>query len=450
MKILLIRPNTPKQSINLQSFMICEPLELEYVTSALLNEGHEVDLIDMLLERKSIKYFLKQKAYDMVCMTGYITNVGVIKEYSKIIKKYNPQILVCVGGVHAEVVPDDFVCEYIDYILWANGVETLVSITKSFPNINEEQILGIYKKGRKKPEIINGQLSFPNREITKKYRKHYNYIYHNNCATLKASFGCPYKCKFCFCTQICEYSTRNIDAVLDEIELIEENNIFIVDDNFLVSRQRILDFCKGLEERNIKKHYIAFGRADFIVKNEDLIILLHKHGFDAFFVGIESFKNSELKDFTKQSTVEENIKAVNILEQNGLQCYSGLIVAEDWKKEDFNTLITYLNGFEHPLVNIQPITPMPGTLLFDEYNYEITTPRDEYACWDMAHVVFRPINMTPRQYYYNIVRAYIKTSANKKQRKFIKERYGRKIYNRVKKGATKIFFQYLKLMIFSR
>lgn len=447
MKILLVRPNTPKESINLQSFMICEPLELEYVASALSAQGHEVDLVDMLLEKKPLRYFLKQKDYQMVCLTSYITCVGVVKDYARIIKEYNANILTCVGGVHAEVVPEDFADRSIDYILWANGVETLVAIAKSYPTVDVDGIQGIYAEGRAKPEIINGNLPFPDRKITKKYRDHYNYIYHNNCATLKASFGCPYKCKFCFCTQICEYSTRIVDSVLDEIEQIEENNIFIVDDNFLVSRERVQQFIRGLEERGIKKHYIAFGRADFIAANEDLIVSLHDHGFDAFFVGIESFKNDELSDYTKKSSVDINIEAVSVLERNGLQCYSGLIVGEDWVKEDFDTLINYLNSFEHPLVNIQPITPMPGTPLFDEYKYEVVVPREKYAWWDMAHVVFRPTKMKTRLYYYHIIRAYLKTSANKKQRKFIRERYGRKVYNRVKKGATKIFFQYLKLML---
>ena len=450
MKVLLVRPNTPKDSINLQSFMICEPLELEYVASSLLNNNHEVDLIDMLLEKKPLKYFLKQKEYDMVCFTAYITTVGMVKKYAEIVKKYNSNIKTAVGGVHAEVVPDDFIDNNIDYILWANGVETLVTISNNYPNIDINNIPGIYIKGRTKPEIINGNLPYPNREITNKYRNNYNYIYHSNCATIKTSFGCPYKCKFCFCTQICEYSTRELNNVLDEIESIKENNIYIVDDNFLVSRDRIINFCKGLDERNIKKHYIAYARADYIVNNEDLIALLKDHGFDALFVGIESFKKSELNEFQKQSTVDQNIKAIRILEKNGIQCYSGLIVAEDWVKEDFDTLIKYLNSFEHPQVNIQPITPMPGTPLFSEYKYEITIPREKYSCWDMAHVVYKPINLSKRKYYYHIMRAYIKTAANKKQRKYIKERYGKEIYKRVKKGATKIFFQYLKLMFFPK
>ena len=447
MKILLVRPNTPKQSINLQSFMICEPLELEIVAASLKQNGHEVDLVDMLLEKKPLRHFLGQKDYDMVCMTAYITTVGVVKEYAHLVKAYNPRIVTCVGGVHAEVVPTDFVDPHLDYILWANGVKTLACIANSYPDVDVQSIPGIYVPGREKPAIVNDGLPMPDRKITAKYREHYNYIYHNHCATIKASFGCPYKCKFCFCTQICEYSARAVENVLDELEAIEEQNVFIVDDNFLISRERILQFVKGLEDRGIHKHYIAFGRADFIAENEDLIILLHKHGFDAFFVGIESFKNSELSDYTKKSSVEINIKAVNILERNGLQCYSGLIVGEDWVKQDFDTLIDHLNSFDHPLVNIQPITPMPGTPLFEEYGYEIDEDRERYAHWDMAHVVFRPINMSKRLYYYHIIRAYLKTSANKKQRKFIKERYGKKVYNRVKKGATKIFFQYVRLII---
>lgn len=448
MKILLVRPDTPKESINLQSFMICEPLELEYVASSLIGNGHDVDLIDMLLEKKPLSFFLKRKKYDMVCMTAYITTVGVVKEYAKIVKKQDRDTIVCVGGVHAEVVPTDFVDNNIDFILWANGVETLVRIAGSYPNTDASQFPGVYLEGRKKPAASEHKLPFPDRSITAKYRDNYNYIYHNNCATLKASFGCPYKCKFCFCTQICEYSERPVDRVLDEIESVKENNIFIVDDNFLVSRKRILEFIDGLDRRKIHKHYIAFGRADFIADNEDLAVELHKRGFDAFFVGIESFKNSELSDYSKKSSVDINIKAINTLERNGIQCYSGLIVGEDWVKEDFDTLIEYLNSFEHPLVNIQPITPMPGTPLYEEYGGEIDVQREKYAFWDMAHVVFKPLKMSKRAYYYNILRAYMKTSANKKQRSFIRERYGNDVYRRVRSGAARIFLQYLKLMIF--
>ena len=448
MNILLVRPNTPKDSINLQSFMICEPLELEYLASALINENHNVDLIDMLLEKKPLKHFLKQKKYDMVCFTAYITTVGMVKEYAKSVKEYDSSILTAIGGVHAEVVPNDFVDKNIDYILWANGVMTLLEITRKYPNINKEEISGLYlDENSVKPQIVNGNLLKPNREITAKYRDHYNYIFHNKCATIKTSYGCPYKCSFCFCTKVCDYSVRHLEDVLDELEQIKEDNVFIVDDDFLVSKERMKAFCDGLDKRNIKKHYIAFGRADFIAENEETIIMLKEHGFDAFFVGIESFKKEELNSFSKKTSVEINIAAVDVLERNGVQCYSGLIVGEDWVKDDFDTLINYLNTFKSPMVNIQPITPMPGTPLFDNYPIEITESREIYAHWDMAHVVYKPLKMSKRKFYYHIIRAYLKTVASKRIRQFIKNKYGKDIYRRVRRGASKIFFQYLKLMI---
>lgn len=447
MKILLVRPNPPKESINLQSFMICEPLELEYVASALINNDNEVDLVDMILEKQSLKKIFLRKDYQMVCFTSYITTIGVVKTYAKMIKQLNHRCVIVVGGVHAEVVPTDFVDPNIDYIVWANGVETIAEMVNEYPDIDETFIPGIYVEGKDKPELNNSKLKAPNRQITKRYRNNYSYIYHDHCATIKTSYGCPYHCNFCFCTQVCSYSTRIMKSVMDELASIEEKNVFIVDDNFLVDRDRIISFCNELDKRKIQKHFIAFGRADFIANNEDIIILLHNHGFDAFFVGIESFKNEELEEFSKKASVEENMKAIKILEDNGLQCYSGLIVNEDWHKADFNNLITYLNGFEHPLVNIQPLTPMPGTPLFDNPPFEVILKRDNYACWDMAHLAFNPTKMSKRAFYYNIVRAYLKTSANRKQREFIKSRYGVDVYKRVKKGAWHIFFQYVKLMI---
>ena len=144
MKILLVRPDAPKASINLQSFMICEPLELEYAASALTQAGHEVDLVDMLLEKKPLSAFLKKKEYQMVCFTAYITCVGVVKRYAGLVKKHNKNILTAVGGVHAEVVPTDFVDTNVDYILFGNGIHTLVGIADAYPRDAREELPGIY------------------------------------------------------------------------------------------------------------------------------------------------------------------------------------------------------------------------------------------------------------------------------------------------------------------
>jgi len=439
MNILLTRPKPHKKTINLQSFMICEPLELEYCASLLKAQGHSVTIVDLLLEKKPLKWFLEKQNFDLVGITGYICHVGIIKDYAKVIKKHNQKIITIVGGVHAEVVPNDFECEYIDFVLSKNGLDGIIDIAAG-KEYNADACA--IKKEFDYP--------FPDREITKKYRHQYNYIFHEKCATIKTSFGCSYACEFCFCAKVSPYFTRELSSVIDELKTIKEKNVFIVDDNFLHNKARLEEFCSLLDKHNIKKNFIAFGRADFICENEDIIHLLKSHGFEAIFVGLESFRNSELKDLNKKLSVEQNIKAITTLTKCGLKCYAGIIVGHDWGKEDFDNLIKYLNSFGNIFVNIQPLTPMPGTVTYEKLKDLIVVPRHRYELWDMAHLLIKPTKMSARRFYYHMLRAYLKVLTNKQRRKQLKDEFGKKTYRRVKSGATKIFFQYLWLIIKGR
>ncbi len=442
MNFLLVKPCPHKDSINLQSFMLCEPLELEYVAALLERAGHHADIADLVID-KSFPKALKKKHYDVVAFTAYQVHIGIVKQYAQYAKNYDANIITMVGGVHAEVVPTDFDEPYIDVIL-QGGMYALENVIQA---LDAHMPMETVKELGKTPKKQSFDFPYPNREKTKKYREYYNYIYHDNCATIKTSFSCAYHCEFCFCTRLGKYFERDLKDVILELQTIKEKNVFIVDDNFLFRRERIVEFCRLLDEYQIKKTYIAFGRADFIAENEDLIALLAEHGFDAFFVGIESYKHGELDDYNKRTSVEINNKAIRILEKYNIQCYSGLIVGFDWTKNDFDELIDYLNGFEYPMVNIQPITPIKGTPLYEKLKNKITERETRYERFDMAHAVMQPLYMSKRAFYYHILRAYFKTSASKKGRRYIIERYGKKIYRRVRKGAYKIAWQYIKLMI---
>lgn len=442
MKILLVKPNPSPQSINLQSFMICEPLELEYCAALLHKLGHESRIADLVID-KSFPKALTTDHYDAVAFTAYQVHIGIVKKYATYAKKVRPDIVTMVGGVQTEVVPQSFDDENIDVVL-TGGLTALEAVIGAMERGESRQKL---KELGRTPARANFDFPFPDRSKTEKYRKHYNYIFHDECATIKTSFSCAYDCEFCFCTRLGRYRERDITEVVDELESIRERNVFIVDDDFLYNRKRVLEFCDLVTRRNIKKTYIAFGRADFIAANEDVIARLAQCGFDAFFVGLESFKSCELSDYNKRTTVETNNRAVRILEKYGIQCYSGLIVGYDWGKSDFDQLIAYINGFEHPMVNIQPITPIKGTPYYERVKDLIFEDETRYERFDMAHVVIKPQKMSVRAFYYNILRAYMKTMVSAKSRRYIKVRYGRKIYRRVRRGAYKIIWQYIKLII---
>ncbi|HNX57764.1 MAG TPA: B12-binding domain-containing radical SAM protein, partial [Spirochaetota bacterium] len=173
-----------------------------------------------------------------------------------------------------------------------------------------------------------------------------------------------------------------------------------------------------------------------------------RRGLQAVFVGIESFKANELEIYGKKTTVEMNIQAIKILEKYGVQCYSGIIVGQDWEKKDFDSLIRWLNSFKLPAaVNIQPITPMPGTGIYERWESKLIIPREEYQLWDMAHVTLQPEKMSVRKYYYNLMRAYYKSSARFGAHIFIIKKYGLIAYLRVLIGAIHISLQYIKLIV---
>ncbi len=196
-----------------------------------------------------------------------------------------------------------------------------------------------------------------------------------------------------------------------EIEGIAEEHIFIVDDNFLFNHQRVDRFCRLLAEKGIRKKYILFGRADFIVRNEELIRRLRDVGLHAVFVGVESIRQKDLEALNKRSEVAMNEKAIRVLERHGIECYCGIVVGPDWGEEDFDDLTHWLNGLAHPLVNIQPVTPLPGTPLYDRMRGVLRVPREQYARYDMAHLLWQPERLSVRRYYWLILRTYYRTMA---------------------------------------
>ncbi|MBQ7971883.1 MAG: cobalamin-dependent protein [Lachnospiraceae bacterium] len=451
MKVLFFRPRPHKETIGLQNVMICEPLELEYLASNLESKGHETVIIDMILEKKSLAYFLKLHQPDVVGLTGYIAHVNVIKDYARQVKAYNPNLPVVVGGVHAEVNPEDFESEYIDYIVRANGIRTMMDILDSMEGKKDREALPcVYRKdGPMAEKETEFNYLFPARDKVNAYRKKYYYMFHRNCSLIKTSFGCPYSCKFCFCRQITDekYFTRTLESIVEELEGVPETEIYIVDDDFLVNRERLLTFCDMLEERNIRKKYLIYGRADFIAGNEDVIRRFKEVGLRAVIVGLESCDSNELVDYNKKTNVKINEDAVGILKKYDVECYGTFILGLDWKKEDFKALGKWIKKLGLVFVNLQPLTPLRGTELYEAYRDSFIVREDEYEKWDLAHLVVKPTNISARKYYWYTIVLYYAITVNPASAWYMVKKYGLHDTLKLSVGAFKVNLQYFKKLI---
>ncbi len=448
MKIMLVRPRPSSETIGLQHVMICEPLELEYLCAAINDLGHESLIVDMILEKDSIDHFLLKHKPDVLALTGYITHVNIIKDDCRTAKVLLPDCRTVVGGVHAEVVPEDFQDPNIDFIIRANGIPTFRQLIQSLSNESDTSCIpGTWSPSH---PPCSKETTFthpvPDRSKTDRYRSRYYYLFHNPCALIKTSFGCPFQCSFCFCREITNgtYFERDLNDVIEELKSIPEPEIYIVDDNFLVSRQRVLDFCRRLKNENINKRFLIYGRADFIAANEDVIATFKEQGLRAVIVGLESCTAGELDQYNKQNDVATNEAAVNILTQHNVDCYATLILGMDWSTTDFKRLGKWLRHLRLTFINLQPFTPLPGTAPFKQYESQLVVPREAYENWDLAHLVLRPENMSPARYYWNIIKLYHTVTMRPANLLHLLRRHGLRENLKLLAGSTRVTFQYLK------
>lgn len=451
MKTLLIRPKPHRETIGLQHVMVCEPLELEYLVSNIpenIKTKIEIKIIDLILEKDSYEKIIKKEKPDFVLYTGYITHVGIIKELAKKTKKIFPHIKTGVGGIHAEVLPDDFSSDFIDFIYSKNGIDgfnlTLESLIEGKSNryINE----GLLSIGPKKKYF---SYNHPNRDAVSSYRKKYYYMFHNPCALIKTSFGCPYNCSFCFCKEITDgkYFTRDLEDIMDELESITEKEVYIVDDDFLYDIDRLKKFIDEIKRRRIDKRFLVYGRADFIVENPGILKQLKSIGLDSVIVGIESLRSKDLKKYNKKTTKDINELCIKVLRKLDIELYATLIIPLDFTIEDFKDMTNWLRDLDVRFVNLQPLTPLPGTDIFERYLPKLLVEREDYHLWDMAHVVLKPKYMSIRRFYLELLISYYKIVMRPKHLFYLVKKHGINSNLKMLIGSSFVSFQYVKKIV---
>jgi radical SAM superfamily enzyme YgiQ (UPF0313 family) len=409
MKILLVRPAPPRETIGLQHLMIVEPLELE-VLGAQVRAPDTAVLVDLVLEKEPFQTFLLRERPDVLCLTAYITHVGVVREQCRLAKRLLPGIRTVVGGVHCEVCPEDLDDPAIDLRVVRNGATAFPALL-DFLRGTGPRPPGVLAPGeRASPEELpplDFRLPRPERSLSARYRERYFYVFHDRVALLKTAFGCPYQCSFCFCRVITggRYEERPLEDVVAELREISEREIYIVDDDFLVSPERVQAFVEANRRHRLDKRYLVYGRADFIARHPQLVAELRAIGLRTVIVGFESFSDEELERYRKGVDAATNREAMRVLRRNRVDVYATVIVPPHWGPEDFTRCGRELVDLGVHYVNLQPLTPLPGTG-FAAPAGDLLLDRADHARWDLAHVALRPTRMSTAQFYRSILRLY--------------------------------------------
>lgn len=421
MRVLLVRPPVPRDTIGLKHLMVCEPLELEYVAAG-LGADHDVEILDLLLER-GLERQLRAFQPDVVGTSCYITGVDEARRVCRAAKRWNPRVHTVVGGVHAACVPEDFADPAVDVIVQGDGTTLLPQVLRALeagrplaqvPQLALPDGRGGVVPGVRGPYMPHPDtLPLPRRDLTAHLRHRYFYVYHAPLALLKTTWGCWYDCNFCYNARITggQAHVRSPESIVRELAAIREPEVYIVDDIFLINRRRLAGIAALVREHGIRKRYLCFARADFIAENEDVIAEWAELGLSGVLVGLEAATDAELASMAKRSSVQYNREAVAVLRRNGVDPYGSLIPGPDYEPADWARLERFIEETGLYYLNISPLTPLPGTPVWEAERERITVPRARHALWDLSHVVL-PTRMPLRDYYRALLHAYATAIVN--------------------------------------
>lgn len=401
-KVLLVHPEISHSKYNFNGVIENEPLELEYIVSV-LKDKYDSEIFDVQREKISLESKLKKYKPDVVYICGRIKQENFMKTHIETIKNYNKNIMVILGGIHVQKNYDAFFDTKVDYILTTFDI---FKIEELIEKRNIKNISGICYKNKGKwiinksePFDIN-RLPHPDRSYFYKHKDRYRYLELSPCAQIRTSYCCAFKCNFCYrnLTNCGKYVYRAIEDVVKEIEEIDCENIYFIDDDFLLNPSRLKRFIELVKEKNIKRKYVSFGRADFIVRNKELIKELKSIGFYYLLVGLESVSDEYLDSYNKLSDSNINIECVKFLNEINLNIMGMFIVDIDFKKKDFKEMYKWVkdNNLKHVAISI--FTPIRGTKTYEEYKDILISNNPED--YDYLHVVFKPKYISVKRYYF--------------------------------------------------
>lgn len=398
-----MHPEISRNKYNFAGVIDNESLELEYICAMLKSMGYEPELWDGQVETVSLADRLRDfmPAYVYVC--GRTRQENFMKEYCRDAKEICKSVTL-VGGLHAQHNYRRFYEDYIDCVITSFDIYIIADI------LNGKELSGVdgicFKRDGKwvenaaKPFDI-ARLPLPDRTYFYAHADRYRYLELLPCAHIRTTYSCPHRCRFCYRCRMNEgvYSARDIASVVEEIKGIACDNIYIIDDDFLIDPERIAEFVRLIKEQNIHKRYVCYGRADFISKYPDLMKELKEIGFYYILVGLEAVNDKYLADYNKLSDLSCNISAVKLLNDIGINIMGMFIVDLDFKARDFRELYRWIkrSRLKHTAISI--FTPEMSLELMEQYRDRLVT--DDPAEWDYLHVVARPSQMSVKRFYFH-------------------------------------------------
>jgi radical SAM superfamily enzyme YgiQ (UPF0313 family) len=219
-------------------------------------------------------------------------------------------------------------------------------------------------------------------------------------APVQIGRGCRYACDFCSIHSFygSRVRCRPVGDVAREIEALDRRDVLFVDDNLFINRAHAKELFQALIPLNIRWGcQVSIDLADDL----ELLDLMAESGCMAALVGFESLDADNLRQMNKGWTLQHQTAraAVDRFHDRGIMVYGSFIFGYDGETGDsIRRTVDFALDSRLFLANISPLTPMPGSRLFDRLRAEGRLLYDRWWLDDRyryGDIVYTPARMDP-------------------------------------------------------
>jgi radical SAM superfamily enzyme YgiQ (UPF0313 family) len=407
MRILLVNPSYPLEEF--PRLLVTLP----YLAAALRAEGHEVEILDLLLTHATPEKIERRMARlrpELVGITSITLNHHIASFIADVARKCDERVPIAIGGPHVSFEVEGSFRELpaLDFIGIGEGEHTMVELARALDGrMDLRDVRGlalrdgerVVRTAARSFEDDLDRLPLPARDLVPLAR----YLAFDSHASVVTSRGCPYSCTFCSAPA---WGGRKVryrapSPCVDEIEELARQGfteISIEDELFTLSRKHLLSVCDELIRRDTEIRWNAFSRVDTITP--EAVETMARAGCQAICFGVESGDQEILDLARKKSDLQKVRGAMRMTEAAGISAMASFIIGLPGETaETLRRTAEFADELHEEygaLCGFHVLAPFPGTEVRERaahYGLEILT--DDWTKYDANQVVARTRGATP-------------------------------------------------------
>lgn len=402
------------------------PLGPAYLAAILNENGAYVEMYCMDLFHYTpgqLAKHLDENEYDLIGLGFLAARFGeTVIGLCKVINEHKKNAWLILGGPGPSPIPK-YVLETTKADLIAIGEFEKGIVKVLDAKVNNKSLDGVnglayFDKGvikvnpREEPVRDLDSIPFPLWEAfpMEKYIesiKFFNQKPHEKTFVVLTSRGCINRCNFCYRLEA-GLRVRSIENIIEELKILYGKYgitcYYFLDELFVISKSRLLKFEKALNEAELKIKFYCQARVDLI--DEELVEILKRSGCQFINFGFESSDDNVLNLMNKNTTVEKNINALEVVKKVG---GVGMGLNFIWNNFGDNAetlrndaaLIKKYNTYDQ-CRTIRPVTPYPGSPLYYTLiqTGKLRGPEDFFDKFKNSDLIFRNnMEMTDEEAY---------------------------------------------------